>query len=1354
MNKNDYGATNTSRFTPEQLAEQLAKREQSSQLQKRNYGLLRQRMKTCARLQQGAVGASVAPVVQPRPAQGFDIVAGRDSYVAEGSRPVVFDLLGNDTVAGGGALAEGTTAVMPSPHVLDYGTISKDATGAYVYTADEGAVGTDDVGYYIRDADGAFIGSGSVTIEANNPLSLKATAPDQSAPATNQWNYTVTGPDGQSEYVSSGPVVALDATSQQAAQDAIITDLADHAVPDSQFTPNGGMLHGYREKEEAREVIDNGDGTTTVRITVLSRQHVGGNPDQPGGAEYREGSVVVEYTLTLDGSSTGLPVSSNPALSEIDLTSVLDVPVGNDGEYYLEAIDGQAVTDDMGHVTNDQVVLESGATVTYDHAAGTFSYEPAAGATGTDSFTVSVTDGDWTRVRTIEINALGQATATALPAARRDTVLMTQDTLADDPSVISTEYAPLQNDMGATGLTVTNVTYQSGDPSVTATIVDNQIVFSAPAGTTGTATFSYEVTDETGATSMSYVDVELSEYSEAEHVERGFASERLGAIANGQYEGLEVTENDDGTFTFKVEAEGIEFTVAADALGIPPTFIQEMLSETAWVGASQAAEQFNGGAQHFDLADPAQKALYEMFIRVGGVFGIHRDPSGGALFRHEPGGVVETLFNDDTIFAEMGALLFDSKAGKDWFVGNLDSVVSSLTARSGTDGFTGGTAEDVLNQMYTFLGASDPEMLTKADGTALSVEEKDVVMSVMLDQIGFLGSNQDSVPGEDAVNEGIDLLVEYAADIYALDALTALQDDIQSFEYEVDIGALFNGASMEEIHTAIETGQYQDLGMTDEQFFDGISTFLYTAAKAGLEIRAVIETPGEVSGLLGAFADMFKDVPVPPTDVEIRTYVSEVVTDMQLAMAENPAARNDMMGQFYRSLDTVAADPRFSKFKGASGSVKSYSRITSGKLGGGGVSDALGGFTTILVLGTAGLSGKGFWQNGDPAEITAVAGWMSLLITGGAGTVNSLLGPVTTNVTNVNPTLAALDDLLSQIDEIEMEDTLTGPKFRGRVNAQGMYDDLDVAVDDIGKLLKTPAVQSMRSLRGMLQATGIIAAPVGTALIGTSLALQAKEQTDVGIKVAQGATAGLWLTASAGFAVSGAVGIAKSLGVPVSSMAAKVGAVAGKVANVAARVTAAAFGIVGALQNVKAQKQFIDLWDIMMQPGGPDNEAGFYVQEQFRDLEPMSAAGAGVAGFLLGVLGGPVVVGFNADDDFHDGEQSEDWGMWDYSDVRLKRDIRKVGFDARLNLPIYSWRYITGDPARYVGVMAQELLARPDLRRAVRMTDQGPLAGFYAVNYAALGLRFIPEDEYRAAPERLSATHPRNTGAAAELAYS
>ncbi|MGE3625809.1 MAG: peptidoglycan-binding protein [Hyphomicrobiales bacterium] len=81
------------------------------------------------------------------------------------------------------------------------------------------------------------------------------------------------------------------------------------------------------------------------------------------------------------------------------------------------------------------------------------------------------------------------------------------------------------------------------------------------------------------------------------------------------------------------------------------------------------------------------------------------------------------------------------------------------------------------------------------------------------------------------------------------------------------------------------------------------------------------------------------------------------------------------------------------------------------------------------------------------------------------------------------------------------------------------------------------------------------------------------------------------------------------------------------------------------------------------------------------------------------------------------------------SDRRLKRDIEQLAALAD-GTRVYAFRYLWEDTIR-VGVMAQDLLARDHTRDAVVTTD----GGYYAVDYARLGLRMTTLAEWRARGE-------------------
>lgn len=77
------------------------------------------------------------------------------------------------------------------------------------------------------------------------------------------------------------------------------------------------------------------------------------------------------------------------------------------------------------------------------------------------------------------------------------------------------------------------------------------------------------------------------------------------------------------------------------------------------------------------------------------------------------------------------------------------------------------------------------------------------------------------------------------------------------------------------------------------------------------------------------------------------------------------------------------------------------------------------------------------------------------------------------------------------------------------------------------------------------------------------------------------------------------------------------------------------------------------------------------------------------------------------------------------SDRRLKRDVTHIA-TLENGLKLYSFKYLWDDIVN-VGVMAQDLLTHETRRDAVVLMSNG----FYAVNYAALGLRMTTLEAWR-----------------------
>ncbi len=863
---------------------------------------------------------------------------------------------------------------------------------------------------------------------------------------------------------------------------------------------------------------------------------------------------------------------------------------------------------------------------------------------------------------------------------------------------------------------------------------DKNVIVTATNGFVGEGTVTYQVTDEFGNTTTGTIDVETTDLTEGEFLERAYASQVLSGLVGSTNPGLEITDQGDGTFHIQTEAadgmEAQDFVVDVDNLPSGLNLVADMVVQFALVGAVQAYEQLAGGETHFDTSNWQENDLYKAFISVGAMFGMsdgeYGDPFNGLLV-------------EDRVFEEMADVLFGTDVGAAWVTANADESVSALSDASEDDGYDATSVDDLLAQMNAFF-TSGPDALPGLVGSGeMTTQQKDILSSIFLNQVGFLSSIKGDGPDETALEGGLDALTDFAADLYQDEAVDYYANQLNSLDFKVDLSAFFDVNSPEAFQTALENGDWNALGVDDETFFEGLSAGLFELATFGLELRNATTNPDQIAGLYDEFASMWRDAPVPPTEAEVSTFIELTVDDMRARMTADPSLRSQPMAALYSSMDEVATRPGMGKFSGFSGNMKTYSnqfKTQGGSAPSGRLGPDLGGFTTILLLGTAGLSGNGFWK-GPPEEIMLVSGWLSLMVTGTTATAKSLVGPAYASA--ISPAnrsaIEAMDGVMSG-DLMLDGPVITGQNGRISLQSKIVASGLTDNVDDVAGLMRKPAAQVMNGLRTTLNRAALAGsaffAPVGAGLIGASLAIQAKNTNDTGMKVALGATSALWLTASAGFGVAGGVAVANALGATVGSVGTKIAGIAAKTANVAARLSALAFFVVGAVQGSRAQQVFTDTWDILMRSGGPDMEEGYFVREQYHDEEPYGTAGAALWGGLASVFGFPPITGF------HDDRPSAtiaDGGLFGSgpagpSDIRLKTDIRMIGWDTDINMPIYSWRYVDGDATRYVGFMAQELLQRADLSRAVFVFTEGPRAGYYGVHYDKLGWDFMTEEQY------------------------
>ncbi|MDY1005563.1 Ig-like domain-containing protein [Curtobacterium sp. CFBP9011] len=301
-----------------------------------------------------------------------------------------------------------------------HGSLTLAADGSYTYTPDDRFSGADSFTYTAKDGSGATI-TGTVSI------TVLPTAKADTISATAGQTTTVAAPGLLGNDLGTGLTVT-DSTTPAHGTVTVGTDGT------TTYTP----APGYSGPDSFDVTITDGNGESdTVTVTV------------------RVAPKAVDDTATVDAGSS------------VSTTTRATGVLGNDS--------GTALT-----VTNS--TAPGHGTLVLDATAGTYTYTPTAGFSGTDRFDYTATDGSGATTS-------ATVTITVRPAAAVDTAT----TPADHPVIIDVQ----ANDSG-TGLTTTVVDQPQHGAVAVAT--DGTVQYTPAVGTSGTDSFTYTATDAAGRT--------------------------------------------------------------------------------------------------------------------------------------------------------------------------------------------------------------------------------------------------------------------------------------------------------------------------------------------------------------------------------------------------------------------------------------------------------------------------------------------------------------------------------------------------------------------------------------------------------------------------------------------------------------------------------------------------------------------------------------------------------------------------------------------------------------------------------------------------------------------------------------
>ncbi len=372
-----------------------------------------------------------------------------------------------------------------------------DAPNAIInnYETDEEAAITFDVLSNDNDIDGDAISLDSFTQPANgslvqNPDGTLSYTPNDGFNGIDTFTYTITDPDGLTDTATVNITV-------NAVNDAPETQ-ADNIVLDEDTSATFDVL--------ANDSDPDGDALSIATFTNPANGSLTQNPDgtftyNPNGNF--NGSDSFTYTVT-DG------IETRTETVNITVNPINDAPVASNDDVVLDE-DTSATFDVLANdsdIDGDALSVESfvqpanGSVV--QNPDGTFSYTPAAGFNGSDSFTYTVTDGSLTHTATVNIvvNAINDA-----PVTQADNVVLDEDTAAT--------FDVLANDSDPDGdaLSVESFT-QPANGSVVQN-PDGTFTYNPAANYNGNDSFTYTVTDGNGASVTETVNIVVNPINDA-----------------------------------------------------------------------------------------------------------------------------------------------------------------------------------------------------------------------------------------------------------------------------------------------------------------------------------------------------------------------------------------------------------------------------------------------------------------------------------------------------------------------------------------------------------------------------------------------------------------------------------------------------------------------------------------------------------------------------------------------------------------------------------------------------------------------------------------------------------------------
>ncbi|EIJ35583.1 Ig-like domain-containing protein [Thiothrix nivea] len=373
-------------------------------------------------------------------------VANNDSAVTTSGTPVSVDVLANDTDPNGDPLT------IASFGQGSNGSVTQNGNNL-VYTPAVGFSGTDSFTYVITDPAGnQSTATVTVTVNPANP-NVTPVANNDSAVTTSGSPVTVDVLANDTD--PNGDPLSIAGFGQ--GNNGSVTQNGNNLV----YTPAAGFT-----------------GTDSFTYTVTD----------PDGNQ-----STATVTVTVNQVGPNVPVANNDAAATTAGEAVTVNVLANDTDPNGDVL----VIASFNNGSNGSVTQENGQLV----------YTPAAGFTGTDSFTYTVTDPDGNQ-STATVTVTVRSPDNRAPNASNDNATTTSTSVAGNPVTIDV----LGNDTDPDGDALSIASFGQGS-SGTVTQNGNNLVYTPAPGFVGTDTFTYTVTDPSGVQATATVTVVVDDFN-------------------------------------------------------------------------------------------------------------------------------------------------------------------------------------------------------------------------------------------------------------------------------------------------------------------------------------------------------------------------------------------------------------------------------------------------------------------------------------------------------------------------------------------------------------------------------------------------------------------------------------------------------------------------------------------------------------------------------------------------------------------------------------------------------------------------------------------------------------------------